>query len=269
MNKLNKSRIRFACTPCNLVNSGTVSLQAKGLFAYIEGKPEGWHFSASRIAAEIKEGVSCIESCLRELEESGYLKREKKKNERGHWYSEYTVYSVPEYERALEEAEENEQEDDTNPYTSNPYTSKPYITRTGDARVYINIYNKKKYNKKKYNIFGTEESAPEIAQPSKEIVKKQSTDEVAKVYYETIKTLKLPVRNHNNVRSKINQLKQELGQEDSLKYLQFIIDIYPTLPDDGFKPRILEALDIYSKRVAIGSWVTNLQNKQSGGIAGW
>jgi hypothetical protein len=247
-----------------------VSLQAKGLFAYIEGKPEGWHFSASRIANEIKEGVSCIESCLRELEESGYLKREKKKNERGHWYSEYTVYSVPEYERALEEAEEeDEQEDNPNPYESKPYESKPYITRTGDVRAYINIYNKKKYNKKKYNIIGTEESAPEIAQPSKEIVKKKPADEVAKVYYETIKTLKLPVRNHNNVRTKINQLKQELGEEDSLKYLQFIIDIYPTLPDDGYKPRILEALDIYSKRVAIGSWVTNLRDKQSGGIAGW
>ena len=121
----------------------------------------------------------------------------------------------------------------------------------------------------KHNIIGAEESAPEITQSEKQIIKKKPTDEVAKTYYETIKTLKLPVRNHNNVRTKINQLKQELGKEDSLKYLQFIIDIYPTLPDDGFKPRILEALDIYSKRVAIGSWVTNLQNKQSGGIAGW
>ena len=141
-------------------------------------------------------------------------------------------------------------------------TKEPDCKETKEPLIYI------KHNIK-HNIIGTEKSAPEIAQPSKEIVKKKPTDEVAKVYYETIKTLKLPVRNHNNVRTKINQLKQELGQEDSLKYLQFIIDIYPTLPDDGFKPRILEALDIYSKRVAIGSWVTNLRDKQSGGIAGW
>ena len=269
MNKLNKSRIRFACTPCNLVNSNTVSLQAKGLFAYIEGKPDGWKFSAGRIAAEIKEGVTCIESCLRELEQSGYLKREKKKNELGHWYSEYTVYAVPEYERALEEAEIEQEETPCNQYNPSPGNPRTGTAKTGQVREHINIYNKKKYNIKKYNIFGTEESAPEITQSEKQIIKKKPTDEVAKAYYETIKTLKLPVRNHNNVRTKINQLKQELGKEDSLKYLQFIIDIYPTLPDDGFKPRILEALDIYSKRVAIGSWVTNLQNKQSGGIAGW
>ena len=141
-------------------------------------------------------------------------------------------------------------------------TKEPDCKETKEPLIYI------KHNIK-HNIIGTEKSVPEIAQPSKEIVKKQSTDEVAKVYYETIKTFKLPVRNHNNVRTKINQLKQELGEEDSLKYLQFIINIYPTLPDDGFKPRILEALDIYSKRVAIGSWVTNLRDKQSGGIAGW
>ncbi len=40
MNKLNKSRIRFACTHLqSSEDSNTVSLQAKGLFA--EGKPDG------------------------------------------------------------------------------------------------------------------------------------------------------------------------------------------------------------------------------------
>ena len=141
-------------------------------------------------------------------------------------------------------------------------TKQPDCKETKQPLIYI------KHNIK-HNIGGTEESAPEIAQTEKQIVQKKPTDEVAKAYYDAIKTLKIPVRNHNNVRSKIKQLKQELGREDSLKYLDFIVNIYPTLPDDGFKPRILEALDIYAKRMAIGSWVTTMQSRQSGGIAGW
>ncbi len=58
--------------------NSTVSLQAKGLSAYIEGKPDGWKFSLVGLLP--KEGVTCIEP-FEVLEQSGYLKREKKKNE--------------------------------------------------------------------------------------------------------------------------------------------------------------------------------------------
>ena len=243
-----------------------LSTRATGLFLQIISLPEGWNFSIKGLSQLFTDKEYSIKAGVDELIEAGFLTWERYKGSDGR----YAVTVTTMYPQEQKTNNNNESQSRNAPYGKNPcgYNpcgNDPYGSNQGNI-----IYSNKELNNKELNNkLGTEESAPEIAQPAKEIVKKQPTDEIAKTYYETIKVLKLPVRNHNNVRTKINQLKQELGEEDSLKYLQFIIDIYPTLPDDGFKPRILEALDIYSKRVAIGSWVTNLQNKQSSGIAGW
>ena len=243
-----------------------LSTRATGLFLQIISLPEGWNFSIKGLSQLFTDKEYSIKAGVDELVEAGFLTWERYKGSDGR----YAVTVTTMYPQEQKTNNNNESQSWKKPYGKNPCGENPcgkYPYGSNQSNI---IYNNKELNNKELNNnLGAEESAPEIAQPSKEIVKKQSTDEVAKAYYETIKTLKLPVRNHNNVRTKINQLKQELGEEDSLKYLQFIINIYPTLPDDGFKPRILEALDIYSKRVAIGSWVTNLRDKQSGGIAGW
>lgn len=243
-----------------------LSTRATGLFLQIISLPEGWNFSIKGLSQLFTDKEYSIKAGVDELVEAGFLTWERYKGSDGRYaVTVTTMYPQEQKTNNNNESQSRKAPYGKNPCGYNPCGNDPYGSNQGNI-----IYNNKELNNKELNNkLGTEESAPEIAQASKEIVKKKPTDEVAKAYYETIKTLKLPVRNHNNIRTKINQLKQELGQEDSLKYLQFIIDIYPTLPDDGFKPRILEALDIYSKRVAIGSWVTNLQNKQSGGIAGW
>ena len=271
MNKLYNLNVTYGRVPSDLLNSDQLTLKAKGLYAYIENKPKGWRFSSERIAKEIKDGIKAIQSGLNELEQAGYLTRVRQRDAENNQFTIYYLHSQPTIQDAYDIKEESMSEDQEEPPQNDEvYTPKGHTPKGHTLYIYsINKHSKDKHTKNKHNIFGTEESAPEITQSEKQIIKKKPTDEVAKVYYETIKTLKLPVRNHNNVRTKINQLKQELGEEDSLKYLQFIIDIYPTLPDDGFKPRILEGLDIYSKRAAIGSWVTNLRDKQSGGIAGW
>ena len=248
-----------------------LSTRATGLFLQIISLPEGWNFSIKGLSQLFTDKEYSIKAGIDELVEAGFLIWERHKGPDGRYVVTVTTM-YPDQEKTNNdkqcqsvESQSTKEPYGKNPCGYNPCGNDPYGSNQGNI-----IYNNKELNNKELNNkLGTEESAPEIAQPSKEIVKKQSTDEAAKAYYETIKMLKLPVRNHNNVRAKINQLKQELGEEDSLKYLQFIINIYPTLPDDGFKPRILEALDIYSKRVAIGSWVTNLRDKQSGGIAGW
>lgn len=78
-----------------MVNSTEISLKAKGLFAYIQSKPDGWDFSAERIANHIKEGLQSVSSALKELEKSGYLVRQKKQNEWGHWDVEYILNEIP------------------------------------------------------------------------------------------------------------------------------------------------------------------------------
>lgn len=86
---------RFATTPNELLYNPNITLRAKGLFAFIQGKPDGWVFSAERIAFENKEGLHSIRSALKELEHFGFLSRIKRQNEKGYWEVDYILYSEP------------------------------------------------------------------------------------------------------------------------------------------------------------------------------
>lgn len=86
---------RYSVIPNDLVNNPEISLRAKGLFAFIQSKPEGWDFSADRISKQTKEGLQAVISALKELEKSGYLLREKIQNEHGHWGVNYILKESP------------------------------------------------------------------------------------------------------------------------------------------------------------------------------
>lgn len=55
-----------------------IGLREKGLLIYLNSKPDGWDFSANRIAEESKDGVESVRSSLKIIESFGYLKREKR-----------------------------------------------------------------------------------------------------------------------------------------------------------------------------------------------
>jgi hypothetical protein len=88
-------KTKYSVIPNDLVNSDQISLKAKGLFAFIQSKPDGWDFSAERIAYKLKEGLQSVSSALKELEKSGYLVRQKKQNIWGHWEIEYVLNEIP------------------------------------------------------------------------------------------------------------------------------------------------------------------------------
>ncbi len=106
---------RYATIPNDLVNSTEISLKAKGLFAYIQSKPDGWEFSAERISNQLKEGLPTINSALKELESNGYLKRERYQNDYGHWMINYLLCEIPVAENLTL----------GNPLQENPDTGKP------------------------------------------------------------------------------------------------------------------------------------------------
>ena len=54
-----------------------LSFKAKGLYAYLFSKPDKWDFSSTRMVLETTDGRKAIMGMLTELEESGYLKRNK------------------------------------------------------------------------------------------------------------------------------------------------------------------------------------------------
>ncbi len=93
--------VPFAQVARDVLNNKKLSLKAKGLYAYLYGKPSEWNFSASRISNEIKESRPTILDILKELEASGLLKRLKRSDGR----VEYLLYtSVKEFDSGLETA---------------------------------------------------------------------------------------------------------------------------------------------------------------------
>lgn len=86
---------KFATTPNELLNDPEISLRAKGLYGYIQSKPDGWNFSAERISRESKEGLHAVRMALVELEKFGYLERIKSKGNKGFWETDYVLHSSP------------------------------------------------------------------------------------------------------------------------------------------------------------------------------
>jgi hypothetical protein len=76
---------RYGIAPNELLNDPEISLKAKGLFTFMQAKPDEWDFSVARIAKQCKEGKEAIQHALQELEKAGYLKRTSCKNSDGTW----------------------------------------------------------------------------------------------------------------------------------------------------------------------------------------
>ena len=112
--KLNKIAVPFTQVPNGLLYDPNISFKAKGIWAYMSAKPEGWKFSADRIANETKEERKAILAGLKELSEAGYITAKKKGDGRIeytlHWEVVKTSMSEPELEnlKPLSSAEPNE-----------------------------------------------------------------------------------------------------------------------------------------------------------------
>jgi hypothetical protein len=85
----------FGAVPNDLLNDPDISFKAKGLYAYLNSKPDNWDFSVEGIASQVKDGVDSVRTGIHELEKSGYLKRVKHQNEKGYWEVDYMLFEEP------------------------------------------------------------------------------------------------------------------------------------------------------------------------------
>lgn len=67
----------FNHLPFALIYDRRLSAKAKGIWFYMKAKPYDWHFSATRMADEMTDGKKSIQGGIRELENLGYLKKQK------------------------------------------------------------------------------------------------------------------------------------------------------------------------------------------------
>lgn len=74
-----------------ILSDKNISLKSKGIYFYILSISIIDNFSAELISSESKDSITAIRSGLKELEKFGYLKREKSKDEKGHWLMKYKL----------------------------------------------------------------------------------------------------------------------------------------------------------------------------------
>jgi hypothetical protein len=80
---LKKCNVPFGIVPNELLNNKAVSMKSKGLFAFMQSKPEGWNFSVEKLSFLCKESKLSISKGLQELESFGFLTREKHQSGNG------------------------------------------------------------------------------------------------------------------------------------------------------------------------------------------
>jgi hypothetical protein len=116
----------FGAVPNELLNNPDISFKAKGLYAYLNSKPDNWDFSVEGISAQVKEGIDSVRAGIHELEKFGYLKRVKYQNEKGYWEIDYMLFESPVQDEAYlgksnegEHPKQYKKEDTKKEYTNN------------------------------------------------------------------------------------------------------------------------------------------------------
>lgn len=97
----------FSIVSNAIIRDTNLSLKARGLFILMLSLPEGWEFSVRGLSKIAGEGLDAIRSGLHELEEQGYLSRQRKRNAEGKLGDmEYILYEEPQKPKAEAPTEE-------------------------------------------------------------------------------------------------------------------------------------------------------------------
>lgn len=128
-----------------------LSLKAKGLLSLMRSLPEDWDYTTKGLARICRDGVDSICATVRELEEAGYIIRERLRNANGQLGSiEYTILEQP---RQPEPEQENpaqlntrgSNKDLSNTEVSNPIPSSPPTPRGRDRTGSDRMRERKNY----------------------------------------------------------------------------------------------------------------------------
>lgn len=109
MNELKKQKVGFTQVANIVLNDKNLSLKAKGLYSYIYSKPDGWDFAYRRIANDQKDGKASVLTALQELENAGYIRRQKQNSGRVlyHILVDSVAYLMPQPENRTQPKPEN------------------------------------------------------------------------------------------------------------------------------------------------------------------
>lgn len=149
--RINKTRDYTVMSNHHLRNTA-LSLKAKGLLSLMLSLPDNWDYTTKGLASICKDGIDSICSAVKELEQHGYIVRERVRNDKGQLTTiEYTILEQP--ETALPEQEKPKRE---NPVLDNPVLGKPEQgcpEQETPAQLNTNISNIKESNTNTSNTY--------------------------------------------------------------------------------------------------------------------
>ena len=84
MGKLSKKFVtHFTTIPNAIAQNDELSWKARGIFLYLASKPSDWQFYEIEVTRHAPDGRASLRAGLKELEDKGYLKRYRKRNDKG------------------------------------------------------------------------------------------------------------------------------------------------------------------------------------------
>ncbi len=119
-NSVTREQGNFTTTPNELLNDKSISLTAKGLYAFMYGKPAAWNFTIRSMAKQLKEGETAIGNALGELRGKGWVSYEKMNDGRGVYHLFWSLAGTPQNDQ-----EQPEQPKPENPSLGYPMMGKP------------------------------------------------------------------------------------------------------------------------------------------------
>lgn len=137
--RIDKTRDYTVMSNHHLRNTA-LSLKAKGLLSLMLSLPDSWDYTTKGLAAICKDGIDSICSTIKELEQHGYIIRERVRNDKGQLTTiEYTILEQPETVSPEQEKPKRE-----NPVLENPEQGCPEQEKP--AQLNTNISNKELSN---------------------------------------------------------------------------------------------------------------------------
>lgn len=88
-------RAKFVRIPNASVQDRRLSFRARGLLSFLLSQPDDWRVDSDSLASHAPEGRDAIRTALNELQTTGYLVRERSRDEMGRWTTETTLHEVP------------------------------------------------------------------------------------------------------------------------------------------------------------------------------
>ena len=139
----------------------SLSLKAKGLLSLMLSLPEEWDYTTKGLARICKDGVDSICAGVRELEEHGYVIRQRVRNPNGQLGAiEYTILEQPRPPEPKPEKPERE-----NPVLDNPEQASPVLEEPEQGNPAQLNTNRSSKEKSKKDLSSTEGSNPVLSSP--------------------------------------------------------------------------------------------------------